>query len=84
VDEGARPAATAGVAVDVLYGLDLLLVLLWTQDRTAGARATHEAIALLAKLIDVAMPLMALPAATRALSTLRKVFQSPRPKKERS
>jgi AcrR family transcriptional regulator len=38
----------------LLYALDLLLVLYWMQDRTPGARATRDAIARVAGLVDFA------------------------------
>jgi AcrR family transcriptional regulator len=84
VVEGAQPAVAADAAVDVLYGLDLLLVLLWTQDRSQGARATREAIAQLAGLVDAVSPLLAIPAAAEAVGALKKVLGSTSPKKERS
>jgi AcrR family transcriptional regulator len=54
VVEGSTPPAPARWA-RLLYALDLLVVLYWTQDRTGG-RATRAAVDRLAKLIDVLPP----------------------------
>jgi len=56
---------------ELLYGLDLMLVIFWTQDRTTNARATRGAIDLIAKLIDAAIEL---PGAAGAIAELAKTF----------
>jgi len=79
VVEGAEPAMHAPTAIeaaaDALYGLDLLMVLLWTQDRSREARATLQVITQCARLIDMAAPLLALPGAAQHLGVLKNVFQ---------
>jgi AcrR family transcriptional regulator len=67
-----RPAEVAQLA-SLLYALDLVLVLYWTQDRTAGARATRDAIDRLAALIDVAVTI---PGAQAAIAALAGAFQT--------
>jgi AcrR family transcriptional regulator len=66
---GKPPAALA----ELLYGVDLMLVIFWTQDRTANARATREAIDRIAKLVDVAI---AFPGAADAIAELAGSFHS--------
>jgi AcrR family transcriptional regulator len=54
----------------VLYGLDVVFVLYWIQDRSANARATRDAIDRFAKILDVAIALpVALPAITELAAT---------------
>jgi AcrR family transcriptional regulator len=64
---GKPPAALA----ELLYGVDLMLVIFWTQDRTASAKATREAIDRIAKLVDVAL---AFPGAAGAIAELAGTF----------
>lgn len=66
---GKPPAALA----ELLYGVDLMLVVFWTQDRTANARATREAIDRIAKLVDVAV---AFPGAAGAIAELAETFHT--------
>ena len=58
----------------LLYAADLLLVLIWTQDRSPEARATRAAVDAAAGLIDRAAPLLALPGADAALGRLTAIF----------
>ena len=46
---------------DVLYAVDLLVVLIWTQDRDPARTATKEAIAAVTQALAVGRPLLALP-----------------------
>ena len=68
-------ATGAPAAVDetarLLYALDLLLVLYWTQDRTTNARATRDAIARISRLVDMAL---ALPGIAGAIAELAGAF----------
>jgi AcrR family transcriptional regulator len=68
---GAPPTA---LATDVLarlsYALDLLLVLLWTQDRTPGAARTLALLDRVAPLLDAVAPLLGLPGVARAITAL--------------
>ena len=59
VAEGASdvPAAATGRVGRLLYGLHLLLVLLWTQDTSSDRGTTLRTIDLLADLITMARPL---------------------------
>jgi AcrR family transcriptional regulator len=66
---GAPPAALA----QLLYGLDLMLVVFWTQDRTAHARATRKAIDRLAKLVDLAV---AFPGTAGVIAELADTFDT--------
>ncbi len=70
---GKPPAALA----ELLYGVDLMLVIFWTQDRTASAKgiakATSEAIDRIAKLVDVAV---AFPGAAGAIAELAGTFHT--------
>jgi AcrR family transcriptional regulator len=63
-------AAVADTA-RMLYAIDLMLVLYWMQDRTAGARATRDAIDRIARLVDMAL---ALPGLAGALGELANLF----------
>ena len=64
-------AAGGEALARLLYGIDLMLVLYWIQDRTAGARATREAIDRVAKLVDIAV---AFPGAAPAIAELATTF----------
>lgn len=66
---GTPPAALA----ELLYGVDLMLVIFWTQDRTASAKATREAVDRIAKLVDVAV---AFPGAAGAIAELAGTFHN--------
>ncbi len=70
VTEGAKGQPPAAFA-DLLYAIDLMLVIFWTQDRTANARATREAIERIAKLVDV---VVAFPGAAGAIAELAGTF----------
>ncbi len=72
VVEGATGSPPAALA-ELLYGVDLMLVIFWTQDRTANARATREAIDRIAKLVDLAA---VFPGAAGAIGELAGTFQS--------
>jgi AcrR family transcriptional regulator len=63
------PAPHAELA-RLLYAVDMLLVLFWTQDRSSTARATRDAIDRLSRLIDLALavPGIAVPIAELAKS----------------
>ena len=73
VDGATKPPADAAALASLLYALDLVLVLYWTQDGTAGARATRDAVDRLAALIDVAV---AMPGAPAAIVALAGAFQT--------
>lgn len=72
VIEGATGPAPSALA-ELLYGVDLMLVIFWTQDRTASAKATREAIDRIAKLVDVAI---AFPGAAGAIAELAGSFHT--------
>ncbi len=57
-DAPAGPQERADLA-DALYTADLLLVLIWTQDKDPERRATHDAIAAAVELVGAARPLLA-------------------------
>jgi AcrR family transcriptional regulator len=46
---------------DTLYALNLLVVLIWTQDRDPGRRGTHEAIGATAEALALGRPLLSTP-----------------------
>ncbi len=77
------PAAPESLA-RVLYALDLLVVLLWTQDRTAQSRVTRALIDRLARLVDGVVPFLKLPMVAHGLAELDAIFQSLTRKKEKS
>jgi AcrR family transcriptional regulator len=70
------PPADPERVAHLLYGVDLLLVLLWTQDRSAHFTATRAGIDRLARLIDLVAPLLGLPGAAAAVAEMAAVFQS--------
>jgi AcrR family transcriptional regulator len=53
----------------LLYTVDLLLVLFWTQDRTRNARATKHAIDRISRVLGVALALPGITAAVGELAT---------------
>ena len=55
----------------LLYAVDLLLVVYWMQDRTAGARATRDSIDRIARLVDMAL---AFPGVAGAIGELAGSF----------
>jgi AcrR family transcriptional regulator len=73
VDGATAPPADAAQLARLLYARDLVLVLYWTQDRTAGARATRDAVDQLAALIDIGV---AMPGAQAAIAALAGAFQT--------
>jgi AcrR family transcriptional regulator len=68
----------------LLYAIDLLVVLIWTQDRSQGARATRSVIDRVAQLIDLAIPLTAHPAVAAVAAELGAIFQALTNEKEKS
>jgi AcrR family transcriptional regulator len=74
VDGATPPQAEPERLARLLYGIDLLLVLLWTQDRRQSA--TRAGIDRLAPLIDLVAPLLGLPAVGGAFGELAAVFSS--------
>ena len=66
-----RAVTDDAALAELLYGVDLMLVLFWTQDRTPHARATREAIDRIAPLIDVAIKF---PGAAGAIAELARTF----------
>lgn len=73
VDGAAGLRVPADELARLLYAVDLLLVVYWMQDRTAGSRATRDAIDRIARLIDIGM---ALPGITGVIAELAKSFHS--------
>jgi len=73
VDGATPPPADPAQLARLLYALDLVLVLSWTQDRSAGARVTRDVVDRLAGLIDVAV---ATPGAQAAIAALAGGFQT--------
>lgn len=66
-DAPGDPAARAQLA-DVLYALNLLLVLIWTQDRDPARATTREAIRTTSGFFAMARPLLGTPLGTMALA----------------
>jgi AcrR family transcriptional regulator len=77
------PAAPEQLA-RLLYAVDLLLVLFWTQDRTTNCRATRAAIDRLAPLVDGVVRLMRLGVASGVVGDFGSVLQSLARKMEKS
>ena len=82
VVRGAEPQAPVDPALlaSTLYGLDLLVVLLWTQDRSPDAATTRAAVAAVAQGLDASTPLLHLPGASAALAHMAQLFQRFTPK----
>lgn len=57
-------------SAQVLYAIDLLLVLFWTQDRTRNARATHAAVDRIARFVAMALVLPGIGAAAGELAAI--------------
>jgi AcrR family transcriptional regulator len=78
-------ASNAPKAADVertsqlLYAVDLMLVLFWTQDRTRGARATRGAVDRVAKFLGVALALPGVGAAVGELASTFSMLTKERP-----
>ncbi len=72
VEGATRAPADVEPMAQLLYAVDLMLVVYWIQDRTSGARATRAAIDRLARLIDLAA---AMPGAAGAIAELAGLFQ---------
>lgn len=73
VVEGATHApAAADAHAQLLYAIDLMLVIFWMQDRSRGTRATQAAIERLAQLIDLTV---ALPGAAGMIAELSGLFR---------
>jgi L-tyrosine isonitrile synthase len=71
VVDGATDAPGGGVAAaelaQVLYGLHLVLVLVWSQDRTDGAVLADSALQLVGELVRFGAPLLASPRLPRSI-----------------
>jgi AcrR family transcriptional regulator len=67
-DDAPRDEAARSHLADALYAADLLVVLVWTQDRDPARRATEEAIAAMGQLMAAGMPLLWTPFGAAALA----------------
>ncbi len=72
-DDAPRDPAERARLADVLYALNLLVVLIWTQDRDPARAATNEAIAATIQLLGVARPLLATPFGAVALAQVASI-----------
>lgn len=60
-DDAPRSEEERRQLADALYATDLLVVLIWTQDKDPGRAATKEAIAAVSGAIGMFRPLLAIP-----------------------
>jgi AcrR family transcriptional regulator len=70
---GATPPIPVEQGAQVLYAIDLLLVVFWMQDRTPNARATRDAIERISRFVAMAL---ALPGITAAIDELAATFST--------
>lgn len=72
-DDAPKDPVEQGRLADALYALNLLVVLIWTQDRDPARAATKEAIVATTQMLGLARPLLATPFGGMALAQVASI-----------
>lgn len=72
-DDAPRGAAERAQLADTLYALNLLIVMVWTQDRAPAREATREALAATEELLSWVRPALMTPFGAAGLARVAKI-----------